>query len=297
MKIVRVDQLRERVLRLYESGLKPGDKTGWPDVDKFYTVSPGMMTIVTGWPGSGKSEWLDALLLNLAFQNWRFAFFSPENLPHELHISKWLEKVMNKPFRQGPTERMSVDEVKEGIDEIMQRFFFLDHKADEAVSMHAILRDASVFFDDDFSDTKRGLIIDPWNELEHLRPAHMSETENISQTLGMVRAWARERNIHVWIVAHPQKLKRIPENGKLPIPTPDTISGSQHWWNKADCCITVHRDLSDPKNRDVDIHIQKVRFKHIGKPGMATLRYIRSTGRYVSLPPKGFTVVKDEDDE
>jgi twinkle protein len=296
MKIVRIDQLRERVLRLYESGMPRGDKTGWPDLDKHYTVAPGMLTILTGWPGSGKSEWLDALMLNLAYQGWSFAIFSPENLPHELHISKWLEKVTNKPFRSGPTERMSVDEVKEAIDDVAQRFFFLDHKQDEPVSMHEILRDASVFFDDDFSDAKHGLIVDPWNELEHMRPAHMSMTEHVAQTLGMVRQWARERRIHVWIVAHPQKLKRMESNGKLPIPTPDTISDSQHWWNKADACITVHRDLSDPKCRDVDIHVQKMRFKHLGRPGMVTLRYDRLTGRYSQLA-KQFSVVRDDEED
>jgi twinkle protein len=98
----------------------------------------------------------------------------------------------------------------------------------------------------------------------------------------MVRAWARERRIHVWIVAHPQKLQRIKETQALPIPTPDSISGSVHWWNKADCAITVHRDLAQPDKPEVDIYVQKVRFKHVGRVGKATLLYDRVTGRYHS---------------
>ena len=42
-------------------------------------VVPGELTIVTGVPNSGKSEWIDALLCNLARQHgWSFALCSME---------------------------------------------------------------------------------------------------------------------------------------------------------------------------------------------------------------------------
>lgn len=42
-------------------------------------VVPGELTIVTGVPNSGKSEWIDALLANLAEQHdWCFALCSME---------------------------------------------------------------------------------------------------------------------------------------------------------------------------------------------------------------------------
>jgi len=63
------------------------------------------------------------------------------------------------------------------------------------------------------------------------------------------------------------------------VPRPDTISGSQHWWNKADNCVTVWRDY-DNRDAPVQVHVQKVRFKHIGKIGMAKLDYDRVTGQY-----------------
>jgi twinkle protein len=49
--------------------------------------------VITGTPNSGKSEWLDALLVNLAKQGgWHFVIFSPENWPLELHHAKIIEK-------------------------------------------------------------------------------------------------------------------------------------------------------------------------------------------------------------
>lgn len=273
---------------LWKSGLPPGDKTGWPSLDKHYTVAPGQFTVLTGWPGSGKSEFLDAMLVNLARQAWKVAIFSPENQPVELHISKLLEKVAGKPFGHGPTERLSQDELDEYVDDLEQSFAFLEAPGEEALSAKDVIDAAMPFLSRFGEEEKRGLVIDPWNELEHWRPAGLSETEYVSKTLSMVRNWARKNRVHVWIVAHPQKMRR--EDGKLPIPRPDMIAGSSHWWNKADACITVWRDFDKLESQDVDIYVQKVRFKHIGRPGFVTLQYDRITGRYHEKP-KQFSAV------
>lgn len=43
-------------------------------------VVPGELTVVTGVPNSGKSEWIDALLCNLNESvGWKFALCSMEN--------------------------------------------------------------------------------------------------------------------------------------------------------------------------------------------------------------------------
>ncbi len=56
-------------------------------------VVPGELTIVTGVPNSGKSEWLDALAMNLAkAHGWSFALCSMENRPAD-HARKLMEKV------------------------------------------------------------------------------------------------------------------------------------------------------------------------------------------------------------
>jgi twinkle protein len=273
-KLICARDKRETLEQLWDKGLPPGDKTGWPSLDKLYTVVPGQLTVVTGWPGSGKSEWVDALLVNLARQGWRLAYYSPENMPTELHISKLMEKFAGRPFGAGPTTRIERDAIGEIGDEIGERFRMLE-PVEGSLSARDVLEAVKPWLM--AHDGPKGLVIDPWNELEHWRPANLSETEYVSQTLSEVRQWARQHNCHVWIVAHPQKMRR--EDGVLPVPKPDMISGSQHWWNKADCCVTVFRDFQADTN-DVEIYVQKVRFKHVGRIGKATLKYDRVTGRY-----------------
>ncbi len=61
--------------RPYETGVS----SGWECLDQYYRVVPGELTVVTGVPNSGKSEWLDALLVNLSRDNnWSFAMCSFE---------------------------------------------------------------------------------------------------------------------------------------------------------------------------------------------------------------------------
>jgi twinkle protein len=276
-KLVSPKDKLESLTDLWDKGLPPGFKTGWPSVDQLYTVVPGQLTIVTGWPSSGKSEWVDALLVNLARQDWRLAYFSPENMPVELHIAKLMEKFSGSPFGDGPTKRVSKKDLAEWAEHISQHMRFL---APMEGSLSA--QDVCKHTEDWLTlGGPSGLVIDPWNELEHWRPGNMSETEYVSKTLSEVRQWARRTGVHVWIIAHPQKMKR--EDGILPVPRPDMISGSQHWWNKADACITIFRDFTKPDASEIEVHVQKCRFKHVGKIGIAKLKYDRITGRYAEI--------------
>lgn len=277
-RILTLPDCRSLLNVLYSFGMRRGSSTGWKCVDEHYTVAPGQLTVVTGWPGSGKSEWVDALLVNLARGDWRFAVYSPENHPIEVHAAKIMEKWVGMPFGEGPTQRMSYPEVLVAEEQIGARFGFIAPPEEAPLKAEDVLDAAGEYFLR-FGDEpiKRGVVIDPWNELDHLRPADLSETEYISRVLSYVRGWARNWKAHVWLVAHPAKQRR--EEGKLPVPRPDMIAGSQHWWNKADNCITVWRDY-DAQTQEVDIHVQKVRFKHIGRIGATTLNYDRVTGRY-----------------
>ena len=129
------------------------------------------------------------------------------------------------------------------------------------------------------ADGLDGLIIDPWNEIDHSRPSNLTETEYISQSLTELRRFCRYNDIHIWIVVHPAKPERM--NRGAP-PTLYDCAGSAHWYNKTDNGITVFKpNVAD--GNEVEIHITKVRFRDIGKPTLETpvvLRYDKMSGRY-----------------
>lgn len=261
----------------YEHGSPKGVSTGWHEMDPLYTVMPGEWTLVTGIPGHGKSEWLDALCVNLARRlGWTFAMFSPENQPLEYHAEKLIEKYVGKPFRDGRTDRMSEAEFESATTWLDSHFTFV---LPELPTVETILEVAR-------SLVRRhgisGFVIDPWNEIDHSRASQITETEHISQSLSKIRQFARECQVHVWVVAHPAKLRK--EGNHYPVPTPYDVSGSAHWRNKADNCIAIYRDVQDEDGL-VQIHVQKVRKKTNGRVGVAELRYNALVGQYSCQNP------------
>lgn len=283
--LFEVRDFEKDIDELYENGMEGGVNTGWWSVSQYYTVRPGEWTLVVGIPSHGKSSFVDALTLNLALSHdWRFAFFSPENQPLQRHAAKIAALYIGKPFgSQGHFgAQMSAEEKDEAKTWMQSRFFFVLPPEDELTVEH-ILAKAKVAV---ARYGIRGLVIDPWNEIDHSRAAGQTETEYISSALTKIRRFARIHQVHVWVVAHPTKLQKD-DKGNYPVPTPYDTAGSAHFRNKADCCLAVWRDVMDEKKK-VQIHIQKVRFREVGKPGIAELEFDHLTGRYSDPEGLGF---------
>lgn len=269
----------DKIDALYTFGLPRGVDPGWPSMSEHYTVKEGQWTLVTGIPGHGKSNLLDAMLVNVAGkENWRFGMFSPENQPIERHFANLMEKYADAPFSFAATGRMTV-EAKDAAKEWVNEHFFviLPDEEDGNWSIDGILQLAKALV---FRKGIKGLVIDPWNELDHSRAPGVTETEHISQALTKIRQFARSYGVHVWVVAHPAKLYKDAD-GRYPVPTPYDVSGSSHWNNKADNAISVWRNRGGKDEDIADVHIQKIRFKEVGRVGVVSLRFNKLTGRFI----------------
>lgn len=275
--IINVSDIFTDIENLYDRGLPGGDSTGWKEVDPYYTIRRGEISIVTGIPSHGKSEWIDAVVCNLATNTgWKTGIFSPENYPIQRHVAKLIQKIVGKPFGEGPTARMERSYVTEG-QKWVDKFFTFINPPDNKLTVEGILELTKIIVKRKGLD---GLIIDPWNEIDHARPPGLTESEYISKALTTIRRFARTNKIHIWVIAHPTKLQRQ-QDGTYPIPTPYDISGAAHWRNKADIAICVWRDVTNERSK-VQIHIQKVRFREVGKVGLAELKYDIPSGKYLS---------------
>src|SRR5204863_1940070 len=115
----------EDTLALYHEGRKRGYSTGWRSLDDFLTIRDGELSVITGIPNSGKSEFIDALAVNLAQSHgWRFALCSFENPPAE-HISKLAEKYLGLPFWDGPQQRMTEAELTQALQWVGDHFVLI----------------------------------------------------------------------------------------------------------------------------------------------------------------------------
>lgn len=273
--VYRPRDLRDELFELYRVGRKAGEVTGWDGLTELYTVQKQQFTVITGIPGSGKSAVLDALMVNLAsLHRWKFAVCSLETQPIQVHMSMIAELYLGQPFNAGPTPRMTEKTLEAGLDWIDEHFTFVlpEEKNRTLEGLIELVSELDV----------DGVVLDPWNELEHRRPQNMSETEYVSHALSKMRHHARLFNQHWWLVAHPTKLQKDKNTGQYLVPTLYDISGSAHFRNKADFGLVAWRNMEDPGG-PTTIYVQKVRFRWCGKIGQCNLHFDKVTGRYSEL--------------
>ena len=271
--IFTASDVREELEMLFEKGLQKGAVLGMGELDDLLSVEVGRLLVVTGIPGDGKSEFLDEVAVHLSLNyDWRCAWFSPENFPVTLHHPKLIEKLIGKRFLKGIMKPMEFDAA---IGYLSHNFF--DILPEEGYQVDTILEKAEALV------RRKGIrvfILDPYNCLEHQIPTGQSETQYISEFLEKLRSFARRKQVLVILAAHPVKMKKDPISGKYPVPTMYDISGSAAFFNKADFGLAIERDRAQGVTR---VHVQKVKFRHLGQPGVASFQYNTHCGRFVSI--------------
>lgn len=267
--IITVDDLADDIWRLKREGLKPGCGISINSFNELLTFEPGYLTVVTGIPNHGKSEFLDQIMVDLSvMHNWRFGIFSPENYPIQLHFSKIAAKLLGESFN-------SVEDfqVVQAMDYYRDNFVHIVPKEDNSVE--SIVEHATQL-------VKRyginGLVIDAWNKLEH--DYSSNETVYISKQLDVIINFAQKYGVHIFVVAHPTKMQRDKQTGAYMVPTIYDMAGSAHFYNKSHNGISVYRHFHEDGTSTPEVFVQKVKFKHWGRQGSLMLQYDISSGRF-----------------
>lgn len=275
-----VESVRDRVIDLYSQERHKGLTTGWGVIDEHFTLHKREMTFVGGVPQSGKSTYLDALMVQVAvLHGWKFLVFSPEAAGIEAHIAGLCSAYVGKAFYPfwGERKRMSKFELDKAMEFLNEHFVFvqLDEESPTLEKIFAKFR-AEI--------TRNGgdcIVIDPWNEVAH------RDSENqagyLNEQLGKCRKFIETMDVHGFIVAHPRVIEAVQadEGSVFKIPGAYQFSGGAGFFNKGANIIMVHRP--DPVSTDstrVQLHFQKIKRITTGKPGAVELYFEPHTGRY-----------------
>ena len=246
--------------------------TGWPQLDRHFMPFPGGFTVVTGVPGHGKSSVILALLANLT----RLHGITVGVLSLEMPVKPMLERFLRQNFLkreyhwfEGQNAHPQIAECDKWIDD---HFIFLGRPPGDGdeYSLDDLIETATI------AVVRHGmshLLIDPWNELDHLRHKDETETEYIGRAIRQLKAFANDFDCAVTVVAHPVKMGSARE--KLTKPTLYDISGSANWANKADHGIVVWRP--DIEETNVEVDVKKSRFHVCGTPGVTNFSFDRNT--------------------
>lgn len=273
--IVTMDEMYPLVSEWYQNGYPKGAASKVSaDFDEHLTFAPGQLTMVTGIPGHGKDEFINFVMANLVkHEDWSWGLCEFEEMPEQT-VTKLIEKFTGKSFdfRININQRVSQDDFEYGVG-MVDRYFSFIKTEDVQTDVDGILTKAAEM-------VKRygikGLRINPWNWLEHYRPANINETEYVSQELTKIVSFAKKYKVHVILIAHPTKIQKG-KDGKYEIPTLYSISGSANFFNKTHNGITIYRNY---ETGQVDVYIQKVKQSWLGKIGFCSFSYDTYTRQY-----------------
>lgn len=271
--ILAENVLEEEIRDLLQNGMPEGLYLNFQSLDEMFRLDLGMVAIYTGVPNYGKSEFIDFINVRLnRLYGLKTLYFSPENMPVKLHLSKLISKITHKKFAD-----LNIEEINGAMEIIKNNFFFIN--TENSMSIDDILTTA------EYAIANLGvkvLVIDPYNRIEWQRPNNLSETEYVGVVMDKLSRFAKKHNILVQLVVHPKKMQTV--NGEIQMPNLYDLNGSANFANMADYVIIVHRDFI---NNYTTIKVDKVKFKNYGRIGETYIRYNYSDGNYEEIELDG----------
>ena len=239
--------------------------TGWSAFDEHFMLAPPQLIVVTGRPNAGKSQWTLALVANLA-RIWglKGTILQFEDNP-ERNRRDLLKYA--KTWKDQPQNGIKEDPVK-WVDRMFRTISPNEDKEEagdfDLAWLHTAIEEAA---------TRHGcrwVVIDPWNEIEHLWGRQDTEATYLNRALRQLKRLSRRYQIAIIIVAHPTK-----EGGKSKtIDDADLydVNGGAVWNNKADLGVVVWADNVSTLDRKVKVAKSKD-FSRMGRPGTVQMRF------------------------
>lgn len=232
-----------------------------PIMNEHFRLSDmGGLIIVSGVPGSGKSDWIDYFAVTqMAYHGDHVCYCSFEVPDKHRHLRKLTQTWIGAT----PTTTLTREQLRPYIHTVTDHVTHLNlrhskptyqrvlHKAEGVLARHPNLR---------------FLIIDPYLYLSMPMGHNITETEAIKQMLTAVQDWAHLHHVWVIIVAHPRKMSTREGTDEFEEINFYTLSGSANWANIADFLMTIKRVVRNGVSYSV-LDMLKVRFQELCHPG------------------------------
>ena len=273
--------IEDEITDFVRNGFKKGYQVGLSNFDNIFSTYTGQFITVTGIPSSGKSDFVDQMVVGYNRNyNWKTAFASPENAPTYLHAHKLMRKVWeDMPTKQdiGSTKWNQVAE------HVNDNFFFIDM---ERYTLESVLRKGAELV------KRKGikcLVIDPFNKIRDVDCKTEDVNRYTMEYLTKIETFAKKFDVLVFIVAHPTKMYKG-SDGKIEEPTMYNIKGGGEWYDASYHGLLVHRDY---EAKTVKAKVLKVKFQNLGENGAeAHFKWEHKSGCFI---PHELAAIGDEE--
>lgn len=275
--VLRVRDIEEDLDDFYKNGSKKGYVIGLEEFDKIFSTYTKQFIVVTGFPSSGKSDFVDQMTIgyNMMY-GWKTAYASTENYPYHLHVDKLVRKLYGTTPTYQDTKEIAWIKCK---DHINDNFFFIDFE--DGFSLDKVLAKGQELVR---RMGIRCLVIDPYNKIRDKENVNLSITDYTNAYLNKIDAFCKKNDVLVILVAHPTKPEKSKE-GNLLEPTFYDVKGGGEFYDMSPHGLLVHRDYN---NSTVKIKVLKVKFGNLGENQAEKLfMWNVSNGRYTQCQEAG----------
>ena len=247
--------IENEVTDFVTNGFKPGFQVGLQNFDDIFSTYTGQFITVTGIPSSGKSDFVDQMVVGYnANYGWKTAFASPENAPTYLHA----HKLMRKTWQDMPRKSdIGTDKWNQVAEHVNDNYFFIDM---ERYTLESVLKKGAELV------KRKGikcLVIDPFNKIRDIDAVSDDVNRYTMDYLQKIEMFCKKYDVLVFIVAHPTKMYKGAD-GQIEEPTMYNIKGGGEWYDASYHGILVHRNYEE---KTVKAKILKVKFQNLGENG------------------------------
>ena len=277
---VDMDSVADEMDNIIRNGLPKGLTVGLPNLDDLLRIQKGRLYILTGTPGSGKSQFLDHLAVLMHHRyGWKFSVYSPEMMPLGEHLTMYLTKYLGKSVKEIDVES---DEYREGRYRVKEAIHFVDPDSNEIDDVLAIGK---------YQCRKYGceaMIIDPWNSLLH-HGESLFKVDNINEALLKILNFAHRQDIAAFVMPHPTNQQTTKDGKPMKIHLYN-ISGGAMFRNRGDFGMVMTRHYKDDEDNNfgfdyVEMAIEKTKWEYIATLGTIFFRYEPGVGRFHPFDP------------
>ena len=270
--VVTLKDIDGELQEFIHEGFKPGYQVGLDNFDNIFSTYTGQFITVTGVPSSGKSDFVDRMVVGYQMKyGWKTAFASPENKPTFLHAHKLMRKIGNWMPSKVDINTEKWNQVTEVVNE---NFYFIEN---ERYDLDSVLEKGAELV------KRKGikcLVIDPYNKIKMKGAEKMSIPDATMEYLTRIEAFAKKYDVLVMVVAHPTKMYKK-EDGTLDEPNMYNIKGGGEWYDASYHGLLVHRDYT---KGTVKVKVLKVKFQNLGEnQAEAHFKWDKVSGNYLPL--------------
>lgn len=260
-----------------EQGALRGVYLGFPNLHKHYTMALPSVTDVTGFPRSGKTQFMLECLMNTSlFYGWKHLVFCPDIGTEEEIISDLIHIYTGLTFDKRFKNHIQEEQIADATPWVLEHFKVLVREDPKAKISPVQFWELAVQMKKEVGI--KTAMIDSWKDMDHSDEKQHGRTDQyLEYVLGIRNAIAWQNKMHFITVVHPTRTDKDSSGNRKP-PTPYDMKGGTEWFNNGKVIMTVHRD---PKRPTItEIYFWKVKPRSIGEEGMIELGFDRKKLRY-----------------